>query len=607
MPISFPQLLDAAEQRLHSDKTCQDLIHALALQISIDLKAHFVGLSSWDGVRVNRIVQVGNHDQQQIVIEDVAAGRVHKQQLSDERQLIRAAAQVAGKLNVVVAVICHQALAADELIGSMAEVVADLYRRRLLENQATTALKSQQQLELISRLHKTLDLSVVINTMATDGALLTGARTISVAKRNGRHWSVKAATGIAAPNDRADATRRTCTAIATAVAVASAHAADGRQEEAGAHELEKPDAAEAGLVVRPLNEPANWKSATWAAVFDFSQDSDPPAAVADRTMDVLCHHGALALANCEQYSSGSFKSRIGASTSRLLRPGSLFSVIALCVFAATLFLVKRELRIEAYGELVPADRLFVFAPEDGTIENVSVKDGAAVDANAELCVLSNDNLQMQLEGLQGELSATTARLVAIEALKGQPGSTGQDGLLSAEQLELNERSKSLQKQVVIMQERLGTLTMTSRMNGRVYGDRLQELLTHRPVQRGQFLFEIADPAGGWQLELHVPELDIRHVLDASNQSGESFPAVSYALETSPETTRQAVLKSIASSTELRNDGRLSTLVLVDVGHEAFSEERPGTGVVAYIGCGQQRLGYVWFRKIIEFVQRNAWI
>jgi hypothetical protein len=602
MPISFPQLLDAAEQRLHSDKTCHDLIHALALQIAIDLKAHFVGLSSWDGVRANRIVQVGNHDQEQIVVEDVAAGRVHKQQLSDERQLIRAGAQVAGKLNVVVAVLCHHALAAEDLIGSVAEVVADLYRRRLLENQATTAQKSQQQLELISRLHKTLDLIVVINTMATDGALLTGARTISIAKRHGRHWSVKSATGVAAPNDRADATRRTCTAIA------SAYAADARcREDAGADDFEESDAAEAGLVVRPLNEPASWKSATWAAVFDFSQDADPPAAVADRTMDVLCHHGALALANCERYSSGSFRSRFGAVTSRLLRPGSLFSVIALCVFAAMLFFVKRELRIEAYGELVPADRLFVFAPEDGTIENVSVKDGAAIDSNAQLCVLSNDNLQMQLEGLQGELSATTARLVAIEALKGQPGSTGQDGLLSAEQLELNERSKSLQKQVVIMQERLATLTMTSRMNGRVYGDRLQELLTHRPVQRGQFLFEIADPVGAWQLELHVPELDIRHVLGASNQSGESLPAVNYALETSPEITRQAVLKSIASSTELQSDGRLSTLVLVDVGHEAFSEERPGTGVVAYIGCGQQRLGYVWFRKIIEFVQRNAWL
>ena len=291
----------------------------------------------------------------------------------------------------------------------------------------------------------------------------------------------------------------------------------------------------------------------------------------------------------------------------MLRPHSLFPVIAVCAVAASLFLVKQELRIEAYGELVPADRLFVFAPEDGTIESVNINDGAAVVPNTELCVLSNDNLQVQFEGLHGELSATTARLVAIEALKGRPSSTGQDGLLSAEQLELQERLASLRKQVAIMQQRLGTLTMKSRMNGRVYGDRLRELLTHRPVQRGQFLFEIADPHSLWQLELHVPELDIRHVLNASDQTKGRLPAVSYALETSPEITRKAQLTSVASSTELQTDGKLSTLVVVDVGEEGFSSERPGTGVVAYIQCGQHRLGYVWFRKIIEFVQRNAWL
>ena len=126
------------------------------------------------------------------------------------------------------------------------------------------------------------------------------------------------------------------------------------------------------------------------------------------------------------------------------------------------------------------------------------------------------------------------------------------------------------------------------------------------MQRGQYLFEVADPKSGWQLDLRVPEADARHVLNAIAGSDTNLP-VSFALETSPETFRQTHLQSLAASTELDAAGTLSTLAVAQVDGEGFQDQRPGSGVVAYISCGRFSAGYVWFRKMIEFVQRNTWL
>lgn len=593
MPVSFPQLLGAAERRMQTDESCADLIQSLCKQLAFEIEAKFVALTAWDGENRIPVLQLGEHPKVELAVETITPGHVLHTDVSEDQQLIQTAALVTGDAIIVLNVVCPSVMNSDELLAAVVEVVADLYRRRLLEGSSAKDAAYRQQLSLLSCLHKTLDSDVVANTIATDGAVLTQARTISVARRSGSHWTVVAATGVSHPNDRSDATRRTLAAIKKAT--------DAKTEQSAVE-----DATEE-LVVRPLNVPPNPESANWFAVLDLPGETGanpPPSPVG---LDLLCHHGALALANCEQHASSALASQLLRFLRWLGRPGYLFSIVFSGVVIACLCLLKTELRIEAYGELVPVDRAFIFAPEDGTIEQVNVTDGSNVAADEAICVLSNEDLEVQLERLEGERSETTARLAAIAALKGQPNAGPQAGLFSAEQLELEERAKSLTQQIQIMKRRMAALTLTAKVNGRVYGDRLPELFTNRPVVRGQFLFEVANPNGGWELELQVAELDVRHVLNVANKEDQNLPKVRYALETSPETTHEARLKSIAGSTEVQSDGRLSTLVVVDVGQAEYSTERPGTGVVAYIDCGRRRIGYVWFRKIIEFVQRNTWL
>lgn len=599
MPVSFPQLLDAAERRMHTDESCTDLIQAIARQLAADIQADFVALDAWDGSRVIPVLQIGEQPNTELAVDSVLPGRTIRRDLPNNLMFVQTSATVSGDASIVLSIVATSTLDADDLFGSVIEVVADLYRRRLLERSVSVDANHQRQLRLLSGLHRTLDSEVVANTIATDGAVLTDARTISVARRSGSQWNVTAATGVSHPNDRSDAARRISAAIK--------EAANGRELDESSRSRTNDEGRVDDVLVRPLNVPPDWKCANWAAVVDLSNDSSDPTRDDHQLVSVLCHHGALALANCDRYAATSFGKRSQQLFRRLTRPRSLIFISAVCAAIAGLSLMTTELRIEAYGELVPSERVLIFAPEDGTIEELNVDDGSDVGTQQPLCILSNEDLEVQMEGLVGNLSATTARLSAIEALKGQPGSAPQAGLLSAEQLELEEKSRSLQAQVSIMQRRMAALTLTATMNGRVYGDRLTELLTHRPVQRGQFLFEVANPHNDWQLELRVSELDIRHVLHATDNGGDQHPAVRYALETSPEATHEAHLKSISASTEVQSDGQLSTLIVVDVGGKKYSGERPGTGVIAYIDCGRRRVGYVWFRKLIEFVQRNVWL
>lgn len=588
MTVSFPQLLDAAESRMQSDESCSDLIQSLCKQLALETQAEGLALTAWDGSNRIPVLHLGEPLSEEHALDTVPPGRVLRKKISKEKLLLQTAAEVSGGMTIVLMSAHQSVVNSDELHASVVEVIADLYRRRLLEAASSKDERHREQIHLLSCLHQSLDSDVVSNTIATDGIVLTAARAISVACRSGNRWAVVAATGVSHPNNRSDAVRHTLAAIK------EANQTTGTEDESQ-------------VVVRPLNVPPNFESTRWVAVFDFSNDTNSDQAANRSSVDLLCHHGALALANCERYASSSLSRKLKRLGGRLLRPGSLFSIIAAVAAIACLLLLKTELRIEAYGELVPVDRAFVFAPEDGTIERVNVNDGSDVTAADELCVLSNEDLQVQLEGLEGELSESTARLDAISALKGRPTAGPEAGLLSAEQLELEARAKSLTQQIQIMERRMAALTLTAKRNGRVYGDRLAELLTNRPVVRGQFLFEVANPNGKWQLELKVPELDIRHVLHVVQNDNENLPNVRYALETSPEATREATLKSIAGSTEVQSDGKLTTLVVVDVGEEQYSTERPGTGVVAYIDCGRHRVGYVWFRKIIEFVQRNTWL
>jgi len=206
--------------------------------------------------------------------------------------------------------------------------------------------------------------------------------------------------------------------------------------------------------------------------------------------------------------------------------------------------------------------------------------------------------------IDGEIASTQARLAALDALRSDRSLT-QSGMFSVEQAELKVRLNSLEEQAVILNRRIARLAVNATMAGQIYGDRLQELLNGRPVQRGQYLFELADPTAGWQIDLRVPEVDVRHVIDRRAKLHDALP-ISFTVETDPEKKLFTSLSRLSAATEVDEYGRLSVLATAIPGKADISNPRPGAGIVGYIHCGRQPAGYVLFRRIIESFQRRWW-
>ena len=495
-----------------------------------------------------------------------------------------AASAVAGDCRLIIEIVETQRIIDHELLIQLADVFADLQRRHMLESFLVSSQNDSTWQSLITQLHCSLDANVISNTIATDAAVLLPCRRIAVGQRRGRHWDVIATSGVSQPNQRSDASRHISRWIESAAAGIANSDEDPQRR------------------IRPLGRTTEWSDADWAVVLECDDGFGD-----QKRLDWFLKHASLALANSAAAKRGSPLNFLRRMLQHFTQLGSLATTFAVIALATMLLFVQTELRVEAYGELNPTERAFVFAPEDGTVTELHVQEGSEASAQEVLCVLTNEDLNVQLETIDGSLAGANARLAAIDALRsGRRIETVEARLLSAEQAELEAKVASLAKQSAMVTKRLHELHVTARIPGRVYGDRLRQVLFRRPVQRGQYLFEVANPAGGWQLHLRIAEPDVRHVL-AARRDAQEKPKITFSLETSPEINREASLDSVGLATEVDSGGKLSTLAIADLNDAGFDNERPGSGVVARIHCGRRSVGFVWFRQFIEFVQRHTWL
>ncbi len=593
LKVSLDALLEAAARRHRAADAADDflpfLMHEVRERLALTSVAlwrtHQQDVVSLGWLGTEKPGKAAEADIRSAIIGDVAV--VSATNLTTARRLIAGAQLVGDHQLVLDATECDQAVDEDLLI-QLADVFADLQRRRMLDRHLQHSDRENMLAALVAQLHDSLDPQVVANTLATDGAAVLKCRRVAVARRIGRRrWDVAATTGVSQPNQRSDAARQICEWV---------------EEAAGRAGDSADTVASVSRIEIPLSKSKQWQDANWAAVFENEDDfTDTDLSLIER----ISRHAVIGFANCETLARATFTGQIRRALQAVTRSRAIVLLLLPTLIGLSLWLIPSELRIEVYGELAPVNRAFVFAPDDGTIAEIFVDDGSEVSTKTTLCILENEDLAVRREAVDGELAAAVARLAAIDAMRGDR-STGNDSLLSAEQVELKEKTESLTRQAEILKRRIEELNVVSRISGQVFGDRLKQLLFRRPVQRGQYLFEVADPESGWQLDLRIPEADARHVLNAIENT-ESNLQVSFSLETSPETFRRTELHSLAASTDLDPTGTLSTLAVAKVEAGNFADQRPGTGVVAYIHCGKFSTGYVWFRKVIEFVHRNTWL
>ena len=487
----------------------------------------------------------------------------------------------------------------------LVEILADLHRRDLVSGLFQNAARADELQQILTLLHSDLDAIRVASCLASDTVEFLHCLRISVARRKSRtSWELVAATAVSQPDPRADASRLLCGIIENAcetgsIGALSEHELPRRPQMVDAVGLNYPLG---DYSIHPLSVSENWTDAEWAVVFEWQTGTDTKQS--ERDFGEVCKHATLAFQNCDTHSKAGALSMLRRLPQTLRSRRLLTAVGLVTVLLAGMMFVKMDLQIEALGELVPSRRVFVFAPEDGVITDVFVEDGAMVEKEGSLCVLRNEDLELQLESIEGELASTQARLDALDALRGDRTLT-QSGMFSVEQAELKERLHSLEAQAVILNRRINRLALNATMAGQIYGDRLQEMLKGRPVLRGQYLFELADPSAGWQIDMRIPEVDVRHVLNRQVNSSDRI-SISFTVETDPEKKLLTSLSRLSAATEVDEYGRLSVQATAIPGAADIVNPRPGAGIIGYIHCGKQPAGYVLFRRIIESFQRRWW-
>jgi biotin carboxyl carrier protein len=353
-----------------------------------------------------------------------------------------------------------------------------------------------------------------------------------------------------------------------------------------------------------------------ALIVEKIEDANVPQTMVHR-VEVVARHSAAALANSLEHDTLFLmpvwrtigKSRVLVAARNLPKTVS----ISLAVLAALLFLIvwPADFNLAAKGSLEPVQRSDVYARIDGVVDKLLVDHGDTVHAGQTLCVLRNTELGVQLAEVAGQLAATEQRMNSIDRLLLEEN-RDRDNRTTAEErermkgefLELKAKLENLQNQRALYLEKEKELNITSPMAGKVITWDLRNRLKDRPVQHGQMLMRIADPDKDWQLELHMAEDRMGHIVKAQQTLTDFHGAlpVTYILATEPGTSRKGQIKEMHLSAEVQGDEGSTVMIKVKIDKNDLPPIRPGTQVSAKVYCGRRAIGYVWFHDLVAFVQ-----
>ncbi len=340
-------------------------------------------------------------------------------------------------------------------------------------------------------------------------------------------------------------------------------------------------------------------------------ETDLPRDILEPRIDLVFEHSTRALSNSLEYDSVFLMpvwKAIGKSTvlvkARNL-PKTLSIAGGILAVVLALFLIPTGFDLEADGTLQPVIRREVFFDTNGTIKSIWVHDGQLVKAGDKLITLENPELAQEWAKLLGEISETSERMDSLRRASMQGKlSEAQAVQIAGERLQLNERAKSLRRQLELIKEKRARLTVASPIDGQILlpWDAEQSLL-HRPVVTGQRVMTVADPRGPWQLELAMPERRMGHVTTARKEMRPDL-SVSYILATDPRASHEGTIEDVYGVTQVKGQEGPTVKITVKIDKKELFQPRMGTSVTAKVNCGRCSLGYSWFHEAIEWVQKH---
>jgi len=281
---------------------------------------------------------------------------------------------------------------------------------------------------------------------------------------------------------------------------------------------------------------------------------------------------------------------------------------AFVVFTALAALVPIQFTINAVGEMKPVRQRHVFATSTGIVRTIAVTAGRDVSEGATLLELDSPELELEIRRTDGELRTTEKKITSLEASRldfgsGSSDSTNQMNTLGGELKEQLQRRDNLRLELDLLLLRRDELKVVSPINGRVVTWDLEQLLSHRPVTRGQRLLTISDIKGPWELELRVADEDTSDLVKAM-QANKSVP-VDFVAITKPEVVHSTTLRSISDTVEIRSQGESPTVLCrADLPESLKESAVEGMSVRGRIHCGRRAAIVVLLDKFWRSVREH---
>ena len=494
-------------------------------------------------------------------------------------------------------------------------------------------------------LHRSLNPTDVASTCANDARLLLGCDRVSVAVQVGPRTDIKAISGQTAVNQKSNLVRSMRKLAGQVLATREPLIYTGRLDELPP-QIEQPLAEyiqESGsrmVQIVPLFEPD--------PLFDLAEDARGPRQV-DRPRRVVGglvieqmaesrvkeglperlalvkDHVATALSNSmrhERLFGMKLWRFLGRSLSWLegrnrLKAGLV--VAAIVVVGLVLALVPWDYRVEATGQLMPVAQQDIFAPSNGKVIAVLVKEGDRVEKGVtRMVVLENLELNAQVETALSERESNLELLATLRAQYDRAVESGNDPdaiELTGRIREAEIQGEGLKKRLVILEKQRSDLTITATRDGVVATFQVEQKLINRPVNRGEKLLEVMEVGGGskWRLELQVEEHRVGHILRHQEErtrlklSNPRAVPVEFVLATASEKTYSGRLLRMSTRADASGAGGSVVELHVEPTGELLPEHRIGAEVSARVHCGQRSLFYVLFGDVVEFVRKRLWL
>ncbi len=506
-------------------------------------------------------------------------------------------------------------------LGQLASYVEQHFQSRRLGTLVVEAQRLQHLLKYAGDLAGSLDPIEVARLAANYGRDLIGCERCSVLWLDGHTWQVLSISGQEVVEKKSSMVKALAAFVGAHVkpetitlskkALLADHASDGVEGAAptpsrsGTDEIDLAyfdvSHVNSGAIAPLLDDDkqivgAYFAESTTDGFFDAAEGAKE-LPVARRVTEWLAAHSGKQLQAAQDYHSLPFlfaTKRLRATRVALTGNKRRRTLLRLAMFGIPLLLIlayPKQDMVEGNCALMPKRHNSIVSEVPGRVEKVMVQEGSLVKAGDPVAVLDMRRFETELDGVRKDIARLDAEAERYRAAGDEAGAQ----VNSLQAASARENAKRLEADIA-------SGTLRSPIDGVILTKDVEKHAGEF-IQTGTALAEVA-ALDAWHLKMDVNQNDLGHL--EKKLEGHELP-VSYILYSQTAHTLSSKLtnpRQISAAAEARETEHVFVVTLDDIQipPDLRDSMRPGLTGKAKIDLGRKPLGWLWVRRVWDWVQ-----